>query len=140
MSCRNGKEDRLFPWGNKWTPKDQFLGNIWTGEFPIENTAADGWAGTNPVDLYPQTDNGLRNMIGNVWEWTADWWTTRHGPEGTVDPAGPGTGTDKVKKGGSFMCHKDYCYRYRCAARSQNTPDSSAYNLGFRCAADLVQE
>lgn len=54
--------------------------------------------------------------------------------------SGPSSGTDKVKKGGSFLCHKSYCYRYRCAARSQNTPDSSASNLGFRCAADKLPE
>jgi len=141
-ACRNNKQNRLFPWGNKWNPKGVFRANIWTGTFPEVNTAEDGYTGTAPVDgSFPvQTDTDLHHMIGNVWEWTADWWTVRHEPpnsaEPPVNPNGPKTGTDKVKKGGSFMCHKDYCYRYRCAARSQNTPDSSAYNLGFRCAAD----
>ena len=136
MACRNGKENRLFPWGNKWKPKDQFYANIWTGSFPSEDTGEDGFAGTNPVDMFVQTNHQLHNMIGNVWEWTADWWTARHTTASFINPTGPEAGTDKVKKGGSFMCHKDYCYRYRCAARSQNTPDSSAHNLGFRCAAD----
>jgi len=122
MACRAGKEDRLFPWGNKWMPGGKFFANIWTGEFPKTNTGEDGWKGTCPVTEFPATKFGHKNMIGNVWEWTADWWTAEK--------------VDKVKKGGSFMCHKDYCYRYRCAARSQNTPDSSAYNLGFRCAKD----
>lgn len=76
-------------------------------------------------------------MVGNVWEWTSDWWTIRHSPLVVhQDPVGPDQGRDKVKKGGSFMCNKDYCYRNRCAARSQITPDSSAQNLGFRCAVD----
>jgi len=136
MACRNGKQNRLFPWGNKWKPKDQFFANIWTGEFPVLDDGTDGFAGTGPADMFPQTDSGLKNMIGNVWEWTEDWWTTRHSSERSEDPVGPAGGTDKVKKGGSFMCHKEYCYRYRCAARSQNTPDSSAHNLGFRCATD----
>ncbi|KAF1584263.1 UNVERIFIED_CONTAM: Formylglycine-generating enzyme, partial [Eudyptes pachyrhynchus] len=65
-----------------------------------------------------------------------DWWTVHHSVEETFNPKGPTSGKDRVKKGGSYMCHKSYCYRYRCAARSQNTPDSSASNLGFRCAAD----
>jgi len=123
MACRAGKENRLFPWGNKWMPGDKFFANIWTGEFPRTNTGEDGWEGTCPVTEFPATKFGHKNMIGNVWEWTADWWTEEK--------------VDKVKKGGSFMCHKSYCYRYRCAARSQNTPDSSAYNLGFRCAKDV---
>lgn len=134
---RSGKEDRLFPWGNNWMPKGEYYGNIWTGTFPTENTEADGYASTNPVTKFPSNGFGLRNMVGNVWEWTADWWTIRHSPLHIhQNPQGPETGTDKVKKGGSFMCHKEYCYRYRCAARSQNTPDSSAQNMGFRCAAD----
>ena len=102
------------------------------------NTGEDGYKSTAPVHSFPpQTDTGLHHIIGNVWEWTSDWWTTQHSTPQDIphNPTGPASGTDKVKKGGSFMCHKDYCYRYRCAARSQNTPDSSAYNLGFRCAA-----
>jgi len=126
MACRAGKEGRLYPWGNKWMPGGKFYGNIWTGKFPEVNTGEDGWEGTCPVTEFPATKFGLKNMIGNVWEWTSNWWTSAK--------------TDKVKKGGSFMCHKDFCYRYRCAARSQNTPDSSAYNLGFRCAKDSSSE
>jgi len=122
-ACRAGKENRLFPWGNKWMPGDQYFANIWTGKFPELNTEEDGFRGTCPVTEFPESKLGHKNMIGNVWEWTQDWWTEEK--------------VDKVKKGGSFMCHKDYCYRYRCAARSQNTPDSSAHNLGFRCAKNV---
>uniref|UniRef100_E9Q0Z7 Sulfatase modifying factor 1 n=1 Tax=Mus musculus TaxID=10090 RepID=E9Q0Z7_MOUSE len=88
------------------------------------------------VDAFPPNGYGLYNIVGNVWEWTSDWWTVHHSVEETFNPKGPTSGKDRVKKGGSYMCHKSYCYRYRCAARSQNTPDSSASNLGFRCAAD----
>lgn len=135
MACRAGKKERLFPWGNKWLPD---LVNTWNGVFPDTNTGEDGWVGTAPVTAYPESKLGTKNMIGNVWEWVSDWWKTDHSTEAVSSPFGPKTGTDKVKKGGSFMCHKSYCYRYRCAARSQNTPDSSAYNLGFRCAADTL--
>ncbi|CAB4061933.1 SUMF1 [Lepeophtheirus salmonis] len=118
-ACRAGKEDRLFPWGNKWNPNDKIWANIWTGEFPTKNDEADGYAGTNPVGKFPPNAYGLYDMIGNAWEWTGDSFR----------------GEQMVKKGGSFMCHKNHCYRYRCAARSQNTKDSSAHNLGFRCAS-----
>ena len=95
------------------------------------------------MTAFAPTDYGLYNMVGNAWEWTADWWTIRHSPlvvhKDPQGPEKPGKTNDKVKKGGSFMCTKDYCYRYRCAARSQNTPDSSAQNLGFRCAADKAK-
>ena len=101
-----------------------------------------------PVDYYPsQNKYGLFNMLGNVWEWTADNWSNRHSGESVTDPKGidsssailstilgPSTGTDRVKKGGSFLCTTQYCYRYRNAARHHNTPDSAAQNLGFRCA------
>uniref|UniRef100_A0A5F5PJS1 Sulfatase modifying factor 1 n=1 Tax=Equus caballus TaxID=9796 RepID=A0A5F5PJS1_HORSE len=90
------------------------------------------------VDAFPPNGYGLYNIVGNAWEWTSDWWTVHHSVEETLNPKGPPSGKDRVKKGGSYMCHKSYCYRYRCAARSQNTPDSSASNLGFRCAADRL--
>lgn len=135
-SCRGGLQNRLFPWGNKLQPKGQHYANIWQGEFPVTNTGEDGFQGTAPVDAFPPNGYGLYNIVGNAWEWTSDWWTVHHSAEETLNPKGPTSGKDRVKKGGSYMCHKSYCYRYRCAARSQNTPDSSASNLGFRCAAD----
>jgi len=101
------------------------------------NLGEDGYIGTSPVDSYPANNFGLKNMIGNVWEWTQDWWSINHSSEPQFDPKGPSFGKEKVKKGGSFLCHKDYCFRHRCVARSQNTKDTSAINLGFRCAKDV---
>ncbi|XP_014385236.1 PREDICTED: sulfatase-modifying factor 1 isoform X3 [Myotis brandtii] len=115
-SCRGGLHDRLFPWGNKLQPRGQHYANLWQGEFPVTDTGEDGFRGTAPVDAFPPNGYGLYNIVGNAWEWTADWWAVRHSAEEALNPS--------------------YCYRYRCAARSQNTPDSSASNLGFRCAAD----
>ncbi|KAM3914415.1 formylglycine-generating enzyme [Leptodactylus fuscus] len=134
-ACRGGLENRLFPWGNKLEPKGEHYANVWQGEFPNANTAEDGYSQTAPVSAFPPNGFGLYNMVGNAWEWTWDWWGTQHTAEDAHNPKGPSSGKDKVKKGGSYMCHKSYCYRYRCAARSQNTPDSSSSNLGFRCAA-----
>lgn len=136
-AARGGLSRRLFPWGNKENPHEEHWMNIWQGEFPTNNTEEDGYAGTAPIHSFPPNAFGLHNMVGNVWEWVNDWWTTSHTTEMKQNPQGPVIGTDKVKKGGSFMCHRDYCYRYRCSARSQNTPDSSASNLGFRCAKDV---
>ena len=126
-ACRAGKQDRLYSWGNKWQPGGKHRANTWQGEFPTTNTAEDGFEGTCPVTAFSPTALGHLNMLGNVWEWVEDWWVE-------------GAHEEKTKKGGSFMCHKSYCYRYRCAARSQNTPDSSAHNLGFRCASDSLPE
>ena len=88
MACRAGKEDRLFPWGNKWMPGGEYYANMWTGTFPEKNTEEDGYRGTNPVTEFPASKFGHRNMIGNVWEWTQDWWTDEK--------------VDKVKKGGKL--------------------------------------
>ncbi|XP_072454723.1 formylglycine-generating enzyme isoform X3 [Notamacropus eugenii] len=131
---------RLYPWGNKLQPKGQHYANIWQGEFPVSNTGEDGYRGTAPVTAFPPNGYGLYNIVGNAWEWTSDWWSVHHSADETLDPKGPPSGSDRVKKGGSYMCHKSYCYRYRCAARSQNTPDSSASNLGFRCAASRLPD
>jgi formylglycine-generating enzyme required for sulfatase activity len=94
--------------------------NVWQGEFPARNTAADGFVGTAPVDSFPANGYGLHNVTGNVWEWTAD----------SFD------GASRVQKGGSYLCHHSYCRRYRVAARQGSTPDSSTGNVGFRCAGD----
>ncbi|XP_040890639.1 formylglycine-generating enzyme isoform X2 [Toxotes jaculatrix] len=134
-ACRSGLKDRLYPWGNKLNPKGQHYANLWQGDFPNHNSGEDGFIKTSPVMSFPANGFGLYDMVGNAWEWTSDWWTVHHTTDQQHNPKGPPSGTDKVKKGGSYMCHKSYCYRYRCAARSQNTPDSSASNLGFRCVS-----
>ncbi|XP_070504175.1 formylglycine-generating enzyme [Chironomus tepperi] len=129
IACRGGKRNRLFPWGNKMMPNDKHWMNIWQGDFPESNTAEDGYVGTCPVDKFRQNDFDVYNIIGNAWEWVSDLW----------DPAkGETENPDRVKKGGSYLCHKSHCYRYRCAARSQNSQDSSAGNLSFRCAKDFA--
>ncbi|CAK0789675.1 unnamed protein product, partial [Prorocentrum cordatum] len=150
----------LYPWGNLTygDPKKHRM-NIWQGTFPTSNTAKDKWIKTAPVDAYgPQNDWGLYNMVGNVWEWVGDWFTPVHflteetQATGFVDPLGPsvdeldqvvemgymsrdGSGQfEKVKKGGSFMCHKSYCWRYRICARSHLSAESTAHHVGVRCA------
>lgn len=124
VGCRGGLRDRLYPWGNKWQPNGQHRANTWQGQFPVHDSGEDGFTATSPVHSFPANKYGLKNMVGNVWEWTEDEWSV----------SGRVRQNEKVKKGGSFMCHKDYCFRHRCAARSQNTADSTASNLGFRCA------
>ena len=136
-----------YPWGEKLTPRGVHRANIYQGTFPNVNTAEDGYEYLCPVDAYgPQNDYGLYNMIGNAWEWVDDWFTDDHatylGSNGTraapaYDPKGPTTGSRKVKKGGSFLCHESYCNRYRTAARYHSTPDSGSLNTGFRCAKSL---
>jgi formylglycine-generating enzyme required for sulfatase activity len=109
--------------------------NIWQGEFPKVDTADDGFAGTCPVDAFPPNGFGLYSITGNAWEWCADWFDPAfHLMGGNINPTGPPAGTTRVMKGGSFLCHKSYCNRYRVAARTSQTPDSSSSNVGFRCA------
>ena len=132
-AARGGLEQKLFPWGDDLEPDGKHLCNIWQGEFPSEDTADDGYAGASPVQAFPPNGYGLYSMTGNVWEWTQDWFGTTHRKHETLNPRGPKYGTEKVMKGGSFLCHASYCNRYRVAARTKNTPDSSTSNIGFRC-------
>jgi len=138
-AARGGLKQRRFPWGNTLTPNREHCCNIWQGEFPTRNTAEDGYVGTAPVDSYEPNGYGLYNVSGNVWEWCSDWFSAtfheRKGRGAVENPAGPPTGTSRVMRGGSYLCHKSYCNRYRVAARSSNTPDSSTGNMGFRCVA-----
>ena len=134
-AARGVLEGRRFPWGDEATPGGEHRCNVWQGTFPGENTGGDGWLGTAPVTAFPPNGFGLYNMVGNVWEWCEDWFDpTWHVAGPRHAPAGPPSGTHRVMRGGSYLCHPSYCYRFRVAARSANTPDSSTGNLGFRCA------
>jgi len=131
-AARGGLEQKIFPWGDELTPGGTHVCNVWQGRFPVENTADDGFVGTCPVRAFAPNGFGIYSVIGNVWEWCSDWYGIDF-PERS-DPRGPAAARGKVMKGGSFLCHESYCNRYRVAARTQNEPDSSASNIGFRCA------
>ena len=136
-AARGGLEQKLYPWGDELTPEGRHLCNIWQGQFPRLDTAEDGYAGSCPVDSFPPNGYGLYSCTGNVWEWCADWFSTAFST--LQNPVGPPDGQAKVMKGGSFLCHASYCNRYRVAARTSNTPDSSASNIGFRCVKKAAE-
>lgn len=141
-AARGGLEQKLYPWGNDLTPrgkngKPEHRCNIWQGKFPDFNSAQDGYLATAPARSYPPNGFGLYQMSGNTWEWCQDWFCAAHGGEpGIQNPTGPESGDAKIIKGGSYLCHASYCNRYRVAARTANTPDSSSGHTGFRCARD----
>jgi sulfatase modifying factor 1 len=132
--ARGGLDGRRFPWG------DELRGdcNIFRGSFPDRPTHA---LGTVAARAGRPNDFGLRHAVGNVWEWCDDWFSATYYLESPRDdPPGPRAGSERVMRGGSYLCHDSYCRRYRVAARTGNTPDSSAGNVGFRCAIDCTTE
>lgn len=134
-AARGGLVGRRYPWGDEFTPGGRHMANTFQGTFPHTDSGDDGYVGTAPVRSYRPNGFGLYNVVGNVWEWCADWFSPDFHVTGPrINPSGPPTGTAKVYRGGSHLCHESYCNRYRVAARSSNTPDSSAGNIGFRVA------
>ncbi|MBX2987164.1 MAG: formylglycine-generating enzyme family protein [Bdellovibrionaceae bacterium] len=148
-AARGGHEAREFSWGDELEPAGRQLANVWQGQFPWQNLEKDGFHGTSPVGAFPANDYGLLDMIGNVWEWTADWYAPRHpeekqkaccipknprGPQESEshDPRVPLKIPRKVMKGGSHLCAPNYCRRYRPAARMAQPVDTSTSHLGFR--------
>jgi formylglycine-generating enzyme required for sulfatase activity len=137
-AARGGLVQKKYPWGDKLKYKNKYKCNIWQGKFPTVNTGKDGYISTAPVDAYSPNGFGLYNVVGNVWEWCSDWFTNVHLKRPTlVNPIGPLKGSEKVMRGGSYLCHISYCNRYRVAARSKNTIDSSTGNMGFRCGMNI---
>jgi formylglycine-generating enzyme len=138
LAARGGLVQKIYPWGDELTPNGRHMCNIWQGNFPHTNTAEDGFISTAPVRSYRPNGYGLYNTSGNVWEWTSDWFSPAYPLQGPREnPRGPETGEVKSMRGGSYLCHHSYCNRYRVAARTGNTPDSSTGNCGFRCARDI---
>jgi formylglycine-generating enzyme required for sulfatase activity len=152
FAARGGLDSAEFAWGDTLAPGGKMLANFWQGAFPYANTLEDGYERTSPVRTYPANGYGLYDMIGNVWEWTADWYgqprierksrgsccipaNPRGGTKrGSFDPAMPEIAIPrKVLKGGSHLCAPNYCQRYRPAARHAQAIDSSTSHIGFRC-------
>ncbi|RYU14920.1 formylglycine-generating enzyme family protein [Nocardioides iriomotensis] len=137
FGARGGLQGARYAWGDDLATGGRWMCNIWQGDFPHRNTEDDGFLGTAPVKRYRPNGHGLWNMAGNVWEWCRDWFSADYYATSPREaPTGPEHGEAKVMRGGSYLCHHSYCNRYRVAARSQNTPESSAGNIGFRCAND----
>ena len=151
FAARGGLEGAEYAWGDELAPGGQMLANTWQGDFPWQNLRTDGFEGTSPVDAFPPNGYGVHDMIGNVWEWTTDWYVPRHESERAkaccvpLNPRGPRE-TDsydpsqpeiriprKVLKGGSHLCAPNYCQRYRPAARFPEPIDTSTSHVGFRC-------
>lgn len=135
FACRGGLERRHYPWGDELEPNGKHRCNIWQGKFPHENTLADGYLATAPAKSFRANGYGFYNMTGNVWEWCEDWFSPDYPKVAPREnPTGPPDGERKIIRGGSFLCHRSYCNRYRCSARTSNTPDSSTSHAGFRVA------
>jgi sulfatase modifying factor 1 len=151
FAARGGLEGASYAWGEEFMPGGRFMANTWQGEFPWQNRVEDGYRGTSPVGAFPENGYGLYDMIGNVWEWTTDWYRPAHPGEtlkACCAPHNPRGGSEaesydpdlpeiriprKVLKGGSHLCAPNYCRRYRPAARFPEPVDTSACHVGFRC-------
>jgi sulfatase modifying factor 1 len=133
FAARGGLAGKRYAWGDDLTPGGEHRCNIWQGTFPGRNTVQDGFLGTAPVKSFAPNGYGLYETAGNVWEWCADWFLPKYYRNSPVDnPQGPTIGAGRVMRGGSYLCHDSYCNRYRVAARTSNTPESSSGNCGFR--------
>ena len=142
-AARGGLDGADYAWGDELAPGGAMLANYWQGLFPFANQLLDGYERTSPVRAFPPNGHGLWDMIGNVWEWTADFYADRPGKKGkpgccaerdSYDPATPGVRiARKVLKGGSHLCAANYCQRYRPAARHPQAVDSATSHIGFRC-------
>ena len=151
FAARGGLDGAEFAWGDELTPGGKHMANIWQGAFPFENLASDGYTRTSRVDAFSPNNFGLFDMIGNVWEWTTDWYSQKHdadAPKACCIPENPRGGIEvgsydscqpririprKVVKGGSHLCAPNYCRRYRPAARHAQPVDTSMSHVGFRC-------
>jgi len=141
-AARGGLNNQPYPWGMQSPDTGAAKANIWEGNFPSQNTKADGYILTAPVAQYPPNGYGLYDMAGNVWEWCSDWYDARYYDQLkdsiAVNPKGPAVPMkDKVIRGGSFLCHNTYCTGYRVSRRMHTPPDNAIMHTGFRCVKDV---
>lgn len=147
FAARGGLNKAIYTWGNRYSAKKA---NTWQGKFPYQNTQKDGHLGTAPVGSYPANGYELYDMAGNVWEWTLDWYQMGHkdkahqtnpiigNQQKSFDPREPGV-AKHVVKGGSYLCARNYCSRFRPAAREAQSPDTGTSHIGFRLATKAVK-
>jgi formylglycine-generating enzyme required for sulfatase activity len=142
FAARGGLDGAEFAWGEELMPHGKPMANTWQGEFPHENLLVDGFERTSPVGSFPPNGYGLYDIIGNVWEWTTDWYTGGHEQSpccavnpraASIDPNDAAAVPRRVIKGGSHLCAPNYCRRYRPAARMAQAIDTSTCHIGFRC-------
>ena len=143
FAARGGR-DAEDDWSSAFDSDGKPIANTWQGLFPVFNTEEDGYSGTAPVGCFRPNGYGLYDMIGNVWEWTADWYKANHAREPIINPSGPELHQiatrglpSRVIKGGSYLCASNFCARYRPAARQPQEIDLSAGHLGFRTVLNL---
>ncbi|MDF2380657.1 formylglycine-generating enzyme family protein [Nostoc ellipsosporum NOK] len=144
FAARGGLPDKPYPWGAEPPVNGAARANIWDGDFPDNNTKADGYLFTAPVAQYAPNGYGLYDMAGNVWEWCSDWYNADYYAQLkdsiAIDPKGPVTNEgDKVIRGGSFLCHNTYCTGYRVSRRMYTPPGDAHVHTGFRCVADAAK-
>lgn len=130
-AARSAQNNRNpYAWGTALVEDGQYRANTWQGHFPTQNTGADGYLYTSPVGAFGMTPLGLTDMGGNVWEWTDSWFQ----PYPLRGVPAASRATERVQRGGSFLCHRSYCHGYRVSARSHSTPETALFHVGFRCA------
>lgn len=148
-AARGGLVNNIYSWGNDSSLLNK-RANTWQGEFPNINSKEDGFKNTAPVKSYPANGYGLYDMLGNVWEWTQDWYDHDYyktlskqaivinpkGPDKAYNPNNPFS-QEKVIRGGSFLCHETYCASYRVSARMASSFDTSSEHIGFRTVVTL---
>jgi formylglycine-generating enzyme len=136
FAARGGLEEAVFAWGDEHSPGGRLMANTWQGEFPWQNLGAEGYEGTSPIGAFPPNGYGLRDVTGNVWEWTCDFFDAARSTRACCVPPTPGAPiAHRVVKGGSHLCAPNYCLRYRPAARQGEGVDTSTQHIGFRCIA-----
>lgn len=137
-AARGGLTGSEYAWGDEFTHKGKLMANTWQGIFPVSDEGIDGFQSTAPVGSFPPNGYGLFDISGNVWEWTADWFSEDYYQKANDarNPKGPAKGSERVLRGGSWLCSVNYCTGYRVAARQKTAPDSGLNNLGFRCVKD----
>jgi len=148
-AARGGKENNIYPWGNKNVNEGKPIANFYQGLFPYQNTKTDGYETTAPVKSFPPNGYGLYEMPGNVWEWCSDWLDVEFykreaaqkantkGPPAGYNPSMPYQ-QEKVIRGGSFLCNDSYCSGYRNSRRMGSSPDTGLNHTGFRCVKDVA--